>query len=216
MAVCARQAALDANAPTASRDIINTRRATIETTREAKDNKTDSLPNGSTALSDDRATRLGPLARAVDIVGRVVAWLGLGLALLLFAQWPLRDGLQRSTTVLNDVAQIAFALVAACGVAFALVHDRHVRLALVAERWSLRRRAAIDAIGHAVFVLPWLVVIAFGSRRFVLDSIAGFERFPETGSPGYWIIRAAIVLLIVLTTSASCARIASAWRTWRG
>ena len=52
----------------------------------------------------------------------------LPLALLLFAQWPLRDWVQAHSRVANDAAQIVFALYAAVAITAASRSKTHLAL----------------------------------------------------------------------------------------
>ena len=50
------------------------------------------------------------LDRCVAAAVRGAGWLMLPLALLLFAQWPLRELVQAGSREANDLAQVVFAL----------------------------------------------------------------------------------------------------------
>lgn len=84
---------------------------------------------------------------------RVTAFAGLlviPLALLLFAQWPLRDGLQNYARQANDVAQMVFALYAAVAVTAATLSGRHLALetySVVGPKPSWRAWALLLCVG---------------------------------------------------------------------
>ena len=141
---------------------------------------------------------LRSLARAADAVidatGRVFSWLVVFVVIALFAQWPLRELAGSGHILANDFGQIAHAAVFTIGVAYALRWDGHVRLDVFYHRLSLRRKALVDLVGTAAFVVPWAVMIVWFSWATALRSIAVFEKFSDTWSPGYWLFK---VLLLV-------------------
>jgi TRAP-type mannitol/chloroaromatic compound transport system permease small subunit len=130
----------------------------------------------------------------VDAIGRAAAWLVVFVILALFAQWPLRELVGGGHILANDFGQIAHAAVFAIGVAYALRWDGHVRLDLIYQRLSARGRAWVDLAGTLLIVIPWAGMVLWFSWQTTLRSVAGFEQFPETWSPGYWLFK---VLLIV-------------------
>jgi len=130
----------------------------------------------------------------VDAVGRSCAWLVLFVIAALFGQWPLRELLGNGHILANDFGQIAHATVFAIGVAYALRWDGHVRLDVFYHRLSARGRALIDLAGSLAFVVPWAAIVLWFSWSTMLRSVAVFEKFSDTWSPGYWLFK---VLLIV-------------------
>jgi TRAP-type mannitol/chloroaromatic compound transport system permease small subunit len=130
----------------------------------------------------------------VDATGRAAAWLVPFVILALFAQWPLRELVGGGHLLANDFGQIAHAAVFSIGIAYALRWDGHVRLDLFYQRMSARGRAWIDLVGTLAIVVPWAGIVMWFSWQTTLRSVAVFEQFPETWSPGYWLFK---VLLIV-------------------
>lgn len=121
----------------------------------------------------------------------------LPLALLLFAQWPLRDLVQAWSRQANDAAQILFALYAAVGITAASVSKSHLALAK-------RAQAATKLIAHwrgwtlLLCVGPWALFLLWTAVPQMLASVAAFESFSEGLTPGYFVLRIALVLLALL------------------
>ena len=132
----------------------------------------------------------------VDATGRTAAWLVLFVIVALFAQWPLRELVGGGHLLANDFGQIAHAAVFSIGIAYALRWDGHVRLDMFYQRMSARGRACVDLVGTLAIVLPWAGIVLWFSWQTTLRSVAVFERFPETWSPGYWLFK---VLLIIFS-----------------
>ncbi|WP_051049200.1 hypothetical protein [Ideonella sp. B508-1] len=74
--------------------------------------------------------------------------------------------------------------------------------------WRPRTRATVLAL----CVLPWAGWTLWAAAPTVWQSLAQQERFPETLTPGYFVIRLAMVLLLLL---AAAQAVAELWRAWR-
>lgn len=127
------------------------------------------------------------------------AWLALPVSLLLFAQWPLRDGVGAGALQANDLAQWLFALYVAVAVAHAGARGGH----LVARPDLAARRPRAVRVGEALAVLPWSAYLLFTSVPPAWRSVVAAERFPESFSPGYFMVRVALVLLAALMAAQS-------------
>ena len=145
----------------------------------------------------------------VDAIGRHVAWLVLFVVATLFGQWPLREFVGAGHILANDFGQVAHAAVFAIGVVYALRWDGHVRLDVFNQRMSPRARALVDLAGMLSIVVPWTGIVVWFSWGTMLRSVAGFEKFPDTWSPGYWLFKAILIvfgLLLLLQASGHIAR----------
>ncbi len=120
------------------------------------------------------------------------SFLVLPLALLLFAQWPLRDWVQAHSLLANDVAQILFALYAAVAVTAASRAKSHLALLHAPARSSWRTWALL------LCVAPWALFLLWTATPQMLESIRVREIFSEGLTPGYFLLRVALVLLALL------------------
>ena len=138
------------------------------------------------------------LDRGIGAVCAVARWLVLPLSLLLFLQWPLRDLVQSHSREANDAAQVLFALFIAVAITAATRHRSHLALDAFAQRISPRMRALIARVAAILVLAPWAALLLFAGAMPAWQSIAELEGFPETMNPGYFLIRAAAVLLALL------------------
>jgi hypothetical protein len=132
-------------------------------------------------------------------VYRLAMPLALAVVFLLFAQWPLRE-LSGGGVLANDIAQLLFALYVAVAVPWASVRGAHLTAhpeALARARW---RR-----IGAALVPLPWCAWVLVAAAAPTWQSVRTAESFPESFSPGYFLIRVALMLLAALLAW-QCAR----------
>jgi TRAP-type mannitol/chloroaromatic compound transport system permease small subunit len=134
-----------------------------------------------------------------------VKWLAIPISLLLFLQWPLRDYVQAYSRDANDLGQWLFALYVAAAVTAATRGGTHLAVDTLARRYSPRTRRTLLHLGNLLALAPWAIfVIVYGAPP-ILSAIGHLERFPDTGNPGYfivkvavWLMAAAVLLAIVL------------------
>jgi TRAP-type mannitol/chloroaromatic compound transport system permease small subunit len=144
----------------------------------------------------------------VDAVGRVGAWLVLFVVAALFGQLPLREWVGAGHLLANDFGQIAHATVFMLGVAYALRWDAHVRLDVFYHRMSRRARLLVDLAGTIFFVVPWIGIVLLYSWATTVRSVAVFEKFPDTWSPGYWLFKVLLIVFGVLVSLQALGHIA--------
>ena len=152
-----------------------------------------------------------PLAQEWRWLSRAVGWLVLPLALLLWAQWPLRDLLQAYSREANDLAQIVFAVYVAVAVTVATQAGSHLCSAGAPQdagrpssgsggssssSWKTWNRWRTWAV--LLCVGPWCVFMVWVTLPQIAASIQGLENFPETRNPGFFIIKIAMGILVIL------------------
>jgi len=126
----------------------------------------------------------------------LAAWLALPLALLLCAQWPLRDLVQAHAREANDLGQCVFALYAAFAVWQATRSDEHLRPDALAHRlWSPRALRRIHQAALLLGVLPWCAFVLWQFAPQAWQSLLQREAFPDSYDPGYFVIKLAVMLL---------------------
>jgi flagellar biogenesis protein FliO len=139
----------------------------------------------------------------------MVSLLVVPLALLLFAQWPLRELVQAYSRQANDAAQILFAVYAAVAVTAASISNGHLSAASPVAgcasgsgRFSGWRPWALLAC-----VGPWSAFTLWAAWPQVAASVAGFERFGDTLTPGFFVVKLALALMLILILLESLLRI---------
>ena len=138
------------------------------------------------------------LDAVLDVLCRVGAWLALPVALLLFAQWPLRNVTDGRPLLANDVAQIAFALYVAIAVRWTTRDGGHLRADFLARRYGAAWRRRIERLGAVAVLLPWSALLLWLATPQVWQSLRQLEQFPETFNPGYFVVKLAMALLLLL------------------
>jgi TRAP-type mannitol/chloroaromatic compound transport system permease small subunit len=139
--------------------------------------------------------------RGIDrLIGWLVAsakWLALPLITLLFLQWPLRDFVRLYSREANDLGQIAFALFVAVSVTAATRAHTHLAADLVAQRYAPRMRDRLGRLGALLGLLPWAVFVLIASRNSVFTSVRVHEAFPDSGNPGYFLVKVALWIMAI-------------------
>ncbi len=149
--------------------------------------------------------------RMMDSLFLVSSVLVLPLAFLLFAQWPLRDWVQAWSRQANDLAQILFALYVAVAVTAASRANFH--LAVFKPTTGRPPHSNIWRAGLLlVCVGPWALFMLWAALPTIVSSVRGFEKFSETTTPGYFVIKLALSLLLVLILMEAVASCFKAWR----
>jgi TRAP-type C4-dicarboxylate transport system permease small subunit len=116
---------------------------------------------------------------------------------LLFLQWPLRDWLQRYSREANDLGQILFALYVAVAIYAASRANTHLA-AHATPAHTTRTPAPWRAWAALLCMGPWALFMLWASAGPTRDSVLGWERFPATFNPGYFVIKLALELLVLL------------------
>src|SRR5258708_22452105 len=147
------------------------------------------------------------LDRALQLVSAAATVLVLPLALLLCAQWPLRDLVHAYSREANDLAQLLFGLYVSVAVTYATRNRSHLTPDAVAQRYSPHVRQWIDRCAAVCVAVPWSLFVLYPAAPMVWLSVRQLEGFPDTFNPGYFIlkIRGFLLALLVFLQAVVCA-----------
>ena len=124
--------------------------------------------------------------------------LALPVVCLLFLQWPLRAVFGLYSREANDLGQWLFALYVAASIAAATRARTHLAADTVARHYSAATREWLTRAGAVFGLIPWSIIVLFTGWSIVRDSTLLLEHFPDTGNPGYFIIKLALLLMALL------------------
>lgn len=146
---------------------------------------------------------LALFVRAVDwlneLVGRVVAWLTLATVLICATVVVLRYGFNEGFVWMQELYVWTGGAIFMLGAGYTLLHGGHVRVDIFYTRASPKIRAMIDLVGTAVFLLPWLVLVAWVAWPYVRSAWLISESSAQNdGMPGLYIFKSAVVVFCVL------------------
>ena len=114
-------------------------------------------------------------------VGQVIAWLTLLLVILVMTVVISRYLLGVGSIAIQESVSYVHAIIFMLGLAFTLQRGGHVRVDIFYREFSPRRKAIVDLIGAAIFLLPFCGLILFGSWDYVMASWSIRETSSETG-----------------------------------
>ena len=138
------------------------------------------------------------LDQFVESILAAAKWLALPVVALLFLQWPLRTIVGLYSREANDLGQWLFALYVAASITAATRAKTHLAADTMSRHYSDAARQWLVRAGALFGLIPWSVVVLVTSWSVVRDSTLLRERFPDTGNPGYFIIKLALLILALL------------------
>jgi TRAP-type mannitol/chloroaromatic compound transport system permease small subunit len=160
----------------------------------------------------------------LDRTERAIRLIGLGAALILIPLMILVRVTEIATrpwnlagSLFNAMEGELFLILAFLTIGAAYVADAHVRVDVLADRFSARTRAWVELIGLAVFVLPFaVIVLQHGAIRAALSFEDGERMALTFGAATRWAMFACVPLGVGLFTLAALCRGARALRVLRG
>ena len=137
------------------------------------------------------------IAKGIDTlnewVGRGVAWVTLGLVLVIFVDVVMRYAFRTSFVFTQELEWHLFAFIFLIGAGYTLLHDGHVRVDILYQRLSTNGRAWINLIGVLLFLFPGCLMVIITSFKFVYSSWAILEGSPDPGGiPFRFIVKGTI------------------------
>lgn len=159
------------------------------------------------------ATRV---SRAVDpvirAIGQASAWAWVALLLVIIANVVMRYVFQSGLILFEELQWHLYAVGFLVGIAWVLEADDHVRIDVLAERWSFRTRCWIEFAGITTFLLPFLVLVLWYSLPFVAYSFRVNEISEAPGGlPWRWAIKSVLVFAFALLACATFSRLTRVW-----
>lgn len=143
-------------------------------------------------LAAQIAEQINRLNRAI---GRSAAWLALAMVLVQFAVVVLRYVFGIGSIMMQEAIVYMHGVLFMMAAADTLLQDEHVRVDIFYARASQQRKALINLLGCAFFVLPFCILIAYVSYDYVSMSWSVREGSRETsGIQGVYLLKSVILL----------------------
>lgn len=137
--------------------------------------------------------------RAITAVGRAASVLILLLMAVIVFDVATRGAAWTNSTKLQEAEWHLHTALVFLSLGYALVRDRHVRIEVLREGWAQRRRAAVDAAGVVLLLIPVSAVAIWHGADFVAGSYATGESSPSmTGLGHRWAIKATMPVGLTL------------------
>jgi TRAP-type mannitol/chloroaromatic compound transport system permease small subunit len=128
-------------------------------------------------------------------IGSVLNWIWVLLIVLIVVNVFLRYVAGTNFIAMEEMQWHLYAIGILFGLGYAVSYDGHVRVDVIAERWSPRFRAWIELFGLLLLVVPfiWIIVtnaIPFVQRSYALNEVSA----APGGLPYRWLIKSVIIL----------------------
>lgn len=131
--------------------------------------------------------------RVSDLFGKAAAVLFVLLLFNVFYDVVSRYAFNDVSIAMQEMEWHLFALMFLLGVPFTLRADAHVRVDIIYDRLSLRKRAWIDLTGTLCLLLPFCLLVGWYGVDFAHESFLLGESSGDPGGLAYrWLIKAAI------------------------
>ena len=141
--------------------------------------------------------------RTIGQIETVVAWACKGPALVILptligvSAYDIvgRQFYNTGSTRLQELEWHLFLALVMSAIGFAYLRDVHVRIDVLRNRLSPRKKAGIEIAGYAAALVPFcLVVIIYGSELAWLAFVSGEKSRAALGLPMRWIIKSSLPL----------------------
>jgi TRAP-type mannitol/chloroaromatic compound transport system permease small subunit len=131
--------------------------------------------------------------RLNEWVGSGVAWVTLGLVLVVFVDVVMRYLLNKSFVFTQELEWHLFGFIFLIGAGYTLLHDGHVRVDIIYQRLGIKGRAWTNLLGVILFLIPGCIMVISTSWQFAANSFSMMEGSPDPGGiPFRFIIKGCI------------------------
>jgi TRAP-type mannitol/chloroaromatic compound transport system permease small subunit len=128
----------------------------------------------------------------------LIVWL---VALICATVVVMRYVFHMSFTWMQELYVWIHAVVFLAAASFAMLVNAHVRVDILYTRWLPKTRAIVEIIGAFIFTLPWMIVLAWLTWPFIVDSWSILEGSAQpNGMPGVYLLRTMLLVFCALMT----------------
>lgn len=144
------------------------------------------------------------LSRLIDAinerVGKSAMWLLLAAVLISTVNAVVRKAFNWSSNGLLEIQWYLFAGAFLLGASYTLLHNEHVRIDVVAGKFSKRTQTWIEVIGTVLFLLPFSLMVLWTSTPWFFRSFASQEMSVNAGGLILWPAKILVPLGFLLLT----------------
>jgi TRAP-type mannitol/chloroaromatic compound transport system permease small subunit len=130
------------------------------------------------------------LSRAIDAlnerVGRLVTWLVLAAVAVSSINAVVRKAFDMSSNAFLEAQWYMFSAVFLLCAAWTLRVNEHIRIDVVAGRFSKRTQTWIDIFGTAFFLIPMVLLVLYESIPWAMRAMQSGEVSPSAGGLILW------------------------------
>ena len=139
------------------------------------------------------------LDKLIDCLGNILVVFLLLMILNVFYDVIMRYVFHNSSIAMQEMEWHLFSIVILFGVSYSLKEDAHVRVDFIYDKLGVKTKAMINIIGTILFLVPFTLLIIYGSYAFVMDSYVTNETSSDPGGLKHlWMIKAAIPISMTI------------------
>ena len=131
-----------------------------------------------------------PLTRAIDRlntwIGKHLAWLILAAVIVSSVNAVVRKVFDTSSNAWLELQWVLFSIVFLMCSPWTLLNNEHIRIDIVNNLLPKQLRNTIDVVGHALFLLPWCLIMVITSVPFFWRSWSIDEQSGNAGGLPQW------------------------------
>ena len=139
-----------------------------------------------------------------DAIGYFTAFIMVLMILNVTYDVIMRYFFNTGSIAMQEMEWHLFSVVILLGISYTLKEDGHVRVDLIYDRLTEKKKARVNMIGAILFILPVALLIGIESIPYVVESFNSNEQSGDPGGLPYrWIVKSLIPLsffLLIITT----------------
>ncbi len=134
-----------------------------------------------------------------DWIGNKVAWLSLAMAVVMFLTVILRYVFDMGWIWMQESVIFMHGALFMIAGGFTLKHEQHVRIDVIYDPMSQRKKAIVNLLGTIFLLFPTCFVIFYYAFPYVQNSWAVLEGSMEAGGlPGIYLLKTIILIFPIL------------------
>jgi TRAP-type mannitol/chloroaromatic compound transport system permease small subunit len=146
-------------------------------------------------------------------LGHLISWLWAALLVIILSNVVIRYAFNLGRIEFEELQWHLYSAGFLLGLSYAYQADAHIRVDVLHERLSPRRKAWIELYGIVLFLLPFVALILVYSVPFVISSFRlGEVSQAPGGLPLRWVVKALLPLGFLLLLVAVISRLTRVWK----
>lgn len=142
--------------------------------------------------------------RFADIIGNLTAIAMVLMILNVFYDVIMRYFFRSGSIAMQEMEWHLFSVIILLGIAYTLKEDGHVRVDIIYDKLSARKKALINMLGTVFFILPIAILVGLSSINNAAEAFQSMEISGDPGGLHYrWIVKALIPVSFLLLTISS-------------
>lgn len=134
-----------------------------------------------------------------DAIGYVTAFVMVLMILNVTYDVIMRYFFHTGSIAMQEMEWHLFSVIILLGISYTLKEDGHVRVDLIYDRLSSKKKAKVNMIGVVFFIIPMALLIGVDSIPYVMESFNSNEQSGDPGGLPYrWIVKTLIPLCFFL------------------